>query len=482
MNSYKSLSEYDMLSILAHSSNATALYTGDTIVIEYANHAMLKFWGKESDIIGMTMEEGVPELKGQPFIDILKGVWQTGLTYEARDTPAKLMVEAELKVFYFDFIYKAIKDQEGNMLAILHTAIDVTEQVKSKIDLVKAGEKLRFAIESANAGTWTRDLRRGDFIPSTRYKELFGFGAEEDMPYEATLGFIHEDFRELVIAARERAIKDNVPYSLEYPIILNEDKVKWLKSYGKVENDSTGNFPMLSGIVLDITEQKLDEIRKNDFIAIVSHELKTPLTSLKGYTQLLNHKAKKDGDEFTVGTLTRIENQVNKMHTLINGFLNVSRLEAGKITLDKKTFDLHELIIECIEETRTTTSKHVFNIGKIPAVSVHADREKIWAVVCNLLSNAVKYAPGGGDIDIDCIRQEDIIQVSIKDEGMGIRPYDLEKLFDRFYRVENERSNSITGFGIGLYLSAEIIKGHQGKIWAESEFGQGATFHFAIPL
>jgi signal transduction histidine kinase len=235
--------------------------------------------------------------------------------------------------------------------------------------------------------------------------------------------------------------------------------------------------------VLDITEEKLDDLRKNDFIAMVSHELKTPLTTLKGYVQLLNTKVTEKDEKFRFNALNKIETQVNKMTEMINSFLNVSRLESSKINLNKRFFFLNDLIDDVTEEIELHASCNDLTITKdLKQVRVHADQEKINVVISNLISNAIKYSPLEKKIHIQCDLQENNALVSVKDEGMGIATADLEKLFERYFRVKNNQTRQISGFGIGLYLSYEIIERHHGKIWAESEIGKGATFYFSIPL
>lgn len=238
----------------------------------------------------------------------------------------------------------------------------------------------------------------------------------------------------------------------------------------------------LSKIARDITEKKLDEARKNDFIGMVSHELKTPLTTLTALIQVLNSKFKNSEDAFVAGALDKASMQVKKMSTMINGFLNISRLESGKIMIDKHKFDLEKLIEEVIKETELTVSSHVIRFEPCRPVIINADHDKIGSVINNLISNAVKYSPKGKLIEVSCDIINNTAQVSVKDEGMGIKPQDIEQLFDRYYRVESNNTQHISGFGIGLYLSAEIIKRHNGKIWVESESGVGSTFYFSLPL
>jgi len=253
-----------------------------------------------------------------------------------------------------------------------------------------------------------------------------------------------------------------------------------VRAKGKAIFDSDKKPISLNGTLQDITELKQDEQRKNDFIGMVSHELKTPLTSLKAYLQLLQIKAVKD--PFTVVALGKADTQVKKMTAMIDGFLNLSRLESGKIYLDLERFDMMELIEEVVNEFSVTSASNQILFNRVNPISVHADRSKIGQVATNLISNAIKYSGDGQNIEISCLVKENSIVVSIKDYGIGIKPEDLERLFERFYRVDTSDMKTISGFGIGLYLSAEIIQRHNGKIWVESVYGEGSTFYFSLSI
>jgi signal transduction histidine kinase len=232
---------------------------------------------------------------------------------------------------------------------------------------------------------------------------------------------------------------------------------------------------------MDVTEQKKDEQRKNDFIGMVSHELKTPLTSLKGYAQILHAKAKKNEDTFATNALSKVTDQVTKMTSMINGFLNLSRLESGKIHLNKTIFDMEELVREHTEEAQLITTTHEIIFKPCDPVPVFADRDKVGSVISNMISNAIKYSPHGKQVEICCNVIGNTVQISVKDQGIGISEEDVPRLFDRFYRVESNETELISGFGIGLYLSAEIVQHHHGKIWVESKVGRGSTFFFSLP-
>lgn len=215
---------------------------------------------------------------------------------------------------------------------------------------------------------------------------------------------------------------------------------------------------------------------------MVSHELKTPLTSMNGYIQVLQGRARKSGDELALVMLDKANKQASRMTTLINGFLNVSRLESGQIYIDRKRFDMAELMKETEEETLAQVCSHQVIFAPVKTTLVEADRDKIGQVITNLISNAVKYSPQSTTINIACVTGSAKAVVSVKDQGMGISQEELPKLFERYYRAKDSEKQHIAGFGIGLYLSCEIVKRHNGNIWAESEPGKGSTFYFTLPV
>jgi len=244
--------------------------------------------------------------------------------------------------------------------------------------------------------------------------------------------------------------------------------------------DAQGNIIGVSKIARDITERKQEEMRKNDFIAMVSHELKTPLTSMKAYLQVLLAAAKKDGGAFQLNALSRAEAQVHKMTIMIHDFLNLARLEDGKIGLHKTVFDLHPLIEEISSEAPFLTSNHPIRMVDCENIRLEADRDKLGQVLNNLLSNAIKYSPKGGTITIGCEKLAEKVKVFVKDEGVGISAEDQKRLFERFYRSKDDRIKTVSGFGIGLYLVSEILRYHGSQIAVESSPDAGATFYFLM--
>lgn len=469
--------------MIAEAPVAIGILTGKQLTIEAANNKVLELWGKTSTIIGQPLNEAIPELKGQQFLDILNNVFTSGEPYNGNEIMARLERNNVLEELYFNFVYHPLFDDHHQTTSIIVVATDVTEQVISRKKVEQAEEMLRFSINAANLGTWYLDAETREFLPSARLKELFGFNADEEVTYEQVVNQIPEEYRHYIEAEVEKALVKDENYNVEHPVTGHHDqKLRWLKASGKLNQNPKDGKAYFSGVLLDITEQKQDEQRKNDFIGMVSHELKTPLTSLSAYIQMLHARAKKSDDTFTTGALDKVSTQVKKMSSMINGFLNVSRLESGKIHLDIQNFQMDELVKDMVDETILTTASHELVLLPCDPAMVSADRDKIGSVISNLLSNAIKYSPRGMTIEVQCKINDGMVQVSVKDQGMGIKPQDIDRLFERYYRVDSKQTQTISGFGIGLYLCAEIIQRHNGKIWAESQLGIGSTFYFSLPL
>ncbi|CAM3664573.1 PAS domain S-box protein [Mucilaginibacter galii] len=390
-----------------------------------------------------------------------------------------------------------IRNEEGEITNWFGTNTEITEQIKAREKLEAAQKELRasfqrleeieqkqsIAISQAKLGTFSIDGSTGVLSSSPRLREIFGYLPEEEMSYEAALDQIIPEFRQQVKLGVADVFNNRVDFHMEYAVIGRSDGIKrWVKATGKLyrsESDAKGQF---SGTILDITEQKEDDLRKSDFIAMVSHELKTPLTSLSGFMQVMEFKAKKTQDEQSAMILDKARKQIGKMTTLINGFLNVSRLESGKIHIEKQRFDMKELVKEIEEETVPANTSHHIIFAPVITTWVIGDRDKIGQVITNFISNALKYSAPGTTVQIACVAGNGCSVVSVRDEGMGIAEKDLSKLFDRYYRVEGHELKGVAGFGIGLYLCSEIIQRHNGKIWVESTAQVGSSFFFSVPV
>lgn len=244
----------------------------------------------------------------------------------------------------------------------------------------------------------------------------------------------------------------------------------------------------LSVIATDITLQKETQQhkkameQKDEFISIASHELKTPVTSIKGYVQLLRFNFQKEGNIAAAELLTKVDIQINKLTNLIGDLLDVKKIENGQLQYHEEYFDFNVLVNEIIEETERVLKKHtiVANLGESKLIC--GDRNKIGQVITNLLENAGKYSDSGSIISVQTSVKDDKIRLSIKDRGIGIPKNQLDKIFERFFRVHGETENTYSGLGLGLYISSEIIKRHCGTLGVESKEGKGSTFYFELPI
>lgn len=232
--------------------------------------------------------------------------------------------------------------------------------------------------------------------------------------------------------------------------------------------------------ILDISERKKIEQRKDEFIGIASHELKTPLTSIKGYIQILERVIQQMGDEKLNTYLQKTNDQVNRLNSLIIDLLDVSKIQAGKLLLDISEFKLSDMITDVIDVVTQTHTTHTVTCKGNCNVLVRGDRHRLEQVMHNLLSNAIKYSPKNKLVEVVCDVKPEAIVVSVTDFGIGIPNSEIPNLFRRFYRVPSI-SQSYSGLGIGLYISKEIIQRHGGKIWVESEEQKGTSFYFSIP-
>lgn len=230
----------------------------------------------------------------------------------------------------------------------------------------------------------------------------------------------------------------------------------------------------------DISRTVELEKQKDAFIGIASHELKTPITTLFAYAQILQKRLTQKGDEKDVTLLSNIIRETKRLTALIDDLLNVSRLESGKLAFQPEVFNLNQLVQQVVEDITHTTESHTINIDGSIKGSVIGDKNRIEQVLINLLTNAIKYSPQADRVIVHLANQKNHAVVSIQDFGLGIAKEDQPHIFKRFYRTKDKEDGKITGFGLGLYISSEIIKRHKGKIWVESKKGRGSIFSFSL--
>jgi two-component system phosphate regulon sensor histidine kinase PhoR len=244
-----------------------------------------------------------------------------------------------------------------------------------------------------------------------------------------------------------------------------------------------GAEPALAVVVIrDVTALKRLERMRDEFLSVAAHELRTPITTIKGYAQLLDRWTP-GGHEPREGKAFKILNhQSDRLSELVQDLLEVSRLQLGRLELRRQRFELGGLVGEVIERMRGVSSLHRFVLHQQGPILVDADLDRIDQVLTNLFDNAIKYSPDGGDIEATVGVREGLAVVSVRDQGMGIPRERQGQLFERFYRAHAGLGTDRGGMGIGLHLSEQILQRHGGRIWFESEEGKGSMFAFSLAL
>ena len=323
-----------------------------------------------------------------------------------------------------------------------------------------------------------------------RCKELSGLKAADFVDFPVFLNQIHPDDRQTINDTIQKTLKgaNNGEFNEEYRTIgLHDQNLRWIKSKGKTYFDKDQSADRFIATILDITMDKaLEEntrellTKKDEFISIASHELNTPITSLKASLQLLRRVMDTPSSDIALKLLDQSSRSIEKIGRLIDDLLNVTRMNEGQLRLNKTPFTIAEMLDECCTHVRVS-GKHKLILQGDKSLQINADENRIEQVMVNLVDNAVKYAPDNINIYLIVEKTFDFAKISVKDKGPGISPDMRDHLFDRYYRADYS-GGQYSGLGLGLYISSEIIKRHGGQIGVDSERGMGSTFWFTLPL
>ncbi|MDN3657918.1 ATP-binding protein [Ferruginibacter paludis] len=358
--------------------------------------------------------------------------------------------------------------------------LKVKERTK---DLLISRENFKFLADNIPVIAWTA-LPDGTInYFNQRFYEYAGVDASEFFMND-WMQVIHPEDRGKTIAQWQHAIKTGQPLDIEYRFkYAPDDSYHWHYGKGLPYKNEEGHIIAWFGTSTDIELQKKELEQKDEFISMVSHELKTPLTSLKGFTQLLMFTTKQDNNNQVDGYLETMNNQINKLTRLIADLLDITKSKAGELQFDNELFDFNELVKEVAGEMQLTTIKHTIAIKLTTTVEINGDRDRIGQVITNLISNAIKYSPAADKIIISTRIENNKIILCVQDFGIGISRLQQPNLYSRFYRVlDTSEAHTFPGMGLGLYISKNIIEKHMGKMWLESEPGKGAKFYFALMI
>ncbi len=307
--------------------------------------------------------------------------------------------------------------------------------------------------------------------------EPLGYTKEEYIGHNITE--FHAD-KETIADILKRLSAFETLHSYEARLRCKDGTYKYVLITSNVRQED-GKFIHTRCFTRDITERKELEQRKEDFISMASHELNTPLTSMKLLVQTIQKLSEKKGDETIARYIKRVDDHINRLNNLVSGLLDVSRLQGGKFALHKEIINLSDLITEVKETLQPLSTKHTIILEGNTKNTLYADKGRLEQVMINLLSNAMKYSPKADKVIITISGNDKEVMVSVQDFGIGIGSKHGDKVFERFYRVYEGKEKTFPGMGIGLYITSEIIKAHDGRIWLQSENGRGSKFTFVIP-
>ncbi|MDN3579273.1 PAS domain S-box protein [Mucilaginibacter flavus] len=370
----------------------------------------------------------------------------------------------------------------GDKPHLFAIARDITERKKAREELVKINQSLEIALEAGRLGSYELDLDTGLMICTPQCKANYGLNPDAVFNFNDLLAVMLPEYRDVVQKRVAAAISERGVYNAEYQVTWPDESIHWINASGKARYNEHNKATIMVGVTIDITEQKLLQQQKDEFIGIASHELKTPVTSIKAYTQVLERILAKKGDTQEAGMIRKMDAQLNRLTSLIADLLDVTKINSGRLQFNYTTFDFNALIAEVAEDLQRTTQKHTLIQNMQQTGQVYADRERISQVLVNLISNAIKYSPHSADIIIDTKLNNNEVLVSVQDFGIGISKAKQQKVFEQFYRVSGAKQHTFPGLGLGLYISSEIIKREGGRIWVDSEEGKGSIFYFALPV
>lgn len=473
---------------IIHSSPALiATFEGEDMVIKIANDAILKAWGKGDDVIGQPLLTALPELVGQGFGEMLNKVYKTGKPFRAYEMPVKLVRNGREEEMYFNFVYYPQLDSKGNITGIVDIATEVTPQAILNKKIKESESHFRQMADLMPEKVVSTDARGNVIYFNQHWLNYSGITSEELKKQGWTSRIIPED-RIPYLEQWEKSLASGENLDMEIRILNKDGEYKWHLSRAEAVKDKDGNIKMWIGTNTDIQRLKEEEKRKGDFLKVVSHELKTPVTSIKGYIQLLLTMLKVAKDS-SVGSLPlqpsleRIDHQITRLTRLISEMLDLTRIEEKKLELQHKVFSINELVEQTVQDIHYTNTQHNIEIEEGEEFFVYADKDRIGQVLINLITNAIKYSPESHEVNIRIWEPaEGKVTVSVKDRGIGIDEIDHQNIFKRFYRITEEDEDTYSGFGIGLFLANEIIERHNGVMEVTSKKGEGSEFSFTLAV
>ena len=383
---------------------------------------------------------------------------------------------------------KATYNEEGVPVRFTGVVQEITKLKEAEAERNKAAQELkesearfRMFADSMPQIVWAADGEGKLSYINKAFYSFSGLRASENVA-EEWMEIIHPDDRQATLREWDESCSNGREFTFEHRFRMKDGDYRWQLTRAVPLKNKEGLVETWVATSTDIQEIKELDLQKDHFISIASHELKTPITSIKGYIQILESIYSKSEDAFLKKSLAAVDKQIIKLTNLISDLLDLSKLKLGSLHLVKESFKMNDLIEEVVEEMRLVKQDYSIEVNLETDATVFADRERIAQVLINFLTNAIKYSPRNKWIRVKTFIKDNQLTVVVKDQGIGIHKQSQQRIFERFYRVEGTNEKTYPGFGIGLFISSEIIKRHKGKIGVESAPDKGSEFFFSLPV
>ncbi|MEO3403716.1 ATP-binding protein [Mucilaginibacter sp. CAU 1740] len=455
-------------------------------------------------VIGLKFSVFVPEVSHGKFNELINDGWKNDCKGEM------LLTSRDFKLTPCLVSCTTLDLDEGTALSLILT--DLTVQKETEWELKVKNDQLEDAQEAAerlnNQLEDTVRIRTADLLISREHFKLLANnipqmtwtnlpGGEVDFynqrwfdytgrRYGETAGWgwqqvVHPDDLQKTLDAYITSLQTGKIFELENRYRRWDNTYRWHLNRAVPLRDDTGEIIFWVGTATDIEEQKKQLDLKDEFIGIASHELKTPLTSLKGYLQLMGVYKREEVPQQIKQYVEKASGALNKLQRLVNDLLDVSKIQAGRLEYMLSEVNLVKLVNSSIENAAHMYHDFEFANTTQGEIYIEGNAERLEQVIMNFINNSVKYSTDNKKIIIKAEVVNDVARVSVTDFGIGLSAEQIDRIFERFYRVEDKKFMA-SGLGMGLYISAEIISNHNGKIGVESELGKGATFYFEMPV
>jgi len=355
--------------------------------------------------------------------------------------------------------------------------LDISEQKKLEQALRESEERMRIALKGSAIIVYQQDR---DLRYTWIYNPLPGYTVE-DIVGKTDADLIQAEEAAHLIAIKRRVLETGQ----NHQEVIKATGITGMRYFDlSIEplRDGNGEVIGVTGTSMDVTERIELEHRKDNFISMASHELRTPITVLKGFTQLLTKQFEQQGMHEAVSMLKKMESQSNKLVSLIDELLDASKIQAGRLDFEEEPVDLDKLVHETVEMLQESNPTHVLHVNGATHKVIQGDKERLGQVLTNLITNAVKYSPQANSVDITLSTSKKAALISVRDYGIGIAKAHQKHIFDRFYRVHDSSTKTFKGLGMGLYIACDIVKRHGGDITVQSAQGKGSTFTISLPL